>query len=203
MIYRIPFSRKVLCCCSVDSSYRKGRWRLKARGGQNRSCSGQMELAGSCCDGGSWSATSRAGGMYWDGNLITALFSEEDAGKIMQINSLNPRAEDKKQCDLVDKGKFSVKKAYSTMLLLGGLVLSRRSLEVESSRRLERVPLGANGARWKLLRWWFVVCDVRSRAFTEENGGAGSCSGLRWLVDPLLFAAEEVGHGAEEALAAA
>ncbi|GER47993.1 Arf-GAP with GTPase, partial [Striga asiatica] len=57
-----------------------------------------------------------AGGVQWDGTLVRALFSEEDAEKILQINSLNPRTDDKRHCDLADKGKFSVKKAYGYLL---------------------------------------------------------------------------------------
>ncbi|CAA0841410.1 Unknown protein [Striga hermonthica] len=46
-----------------------------------------------------------AGGAQWDINLIKALFSEDDAEKIMRIKTLNPRAKDQWQCNSLAKGR--------------------------------------------------------------------------------------------------
>ncbi|CAA0836867.1 Unknown protein [Striga hermonthica] len=57
-----------------------------------------------------------AGGALWDSTLVKAIFEDEDASLILQITSLNPDAADIWKCDFLDKGKFSVKKAYRSLL---------------------------------------------------------------------------------------
>ncbi|CAA0828925.1 Ribonuclease H-like superfamily protein [Striga hermonthica] len=68
-----------------------------------------------------------AGGCGWDENLVKALFLEEDADRILQINSLDPRLADQWNCSFVDKGKFSVKRTYK--FLAAGLVSSAEGAE--------------------------------------------------------------------------
>ncbi|GER37227.1 retrotransposon protein, partial [Striga asiatica] len=56
------------------------------------------------------------GGTTWDQTLVKALFEEEDAAKIMLIDTLNPALPDRISCKFAVKGNFSVSSLYSKMI---------------------------------------------------------------------------------------
>ncbi|GER32065.1 RNA-directed DNA polymerase (reversetranscriptase)-related family protein [Striga asiatica] len=86
-----------------------------------------------------------AGGVLWDSSLVRALFEDDVASLILQIKSLNPNDDDLWKCAFLDKGKFSVKKAY--------LFLLRAKISAGAVGECSRLAMGNKRARdrcWSL-----------------------------------------------------